>query len=55
MSANNSHILDLLNLFQSSVIPGRDVLQQYYKELEEKFSDGSAIEISGLVWLANQL
>ncbi|WOG98887.1 hypothetical protein DCAR_0418233 [Daucus carota subsp. sativus] len=28
---------------QSSVIPGRDVLQQYHKELEEKFSDGSTI------------
>ncbi|KAJ0024852.1 hypothetical protein Pint_08424 [Pistacia integerrima] len=28
---------------QSSVIPGRHVLHQQYKELEEKFSDGSLI------------
>ena len=37
------------------MIPGRDVLQQYHKELEEKFSDGSAIEISDLVCRANQI
>lgn len=28
---------------QSSVVPGRNVLQEKYKELEEKFSDGSLI------------
>lgn len=29
---------------QSSVIPGRDVLHQEYKDLEAKFSDGSVIK-----------
>lgn len=55
MSTNSSHILVLLNIFQSSVIPGRDVLQQYHKELEEKFSDGSATKFSDLVQLDNSL
>jgi pyridoxamine-phosphate oxidase len=28
---------------QSTIIPGREVLQQAYKELEQKYSDGSVI------------
>ena len=33
----------IFSFFQSSVLPGRHVLQEKYKELEEKFSDGLVV------------
>jgi anaerobic ribonucleoside-triphosphate reductase len=39
-SRKKNHINYDIHIHQSTVVAGREVLQQVYKELEQKYSDG---------------